>query len=303
MNANYVEVTRRPARIHAFAAWGWRIPFLVSIVLLAISVWIRLQLHESPAFVKMKAEGTHSKAPLTEAFGQWSNAKMALLALLGLVAGQAVVWYTGQFYALFFLQHPEGRWVHRQPADRLVAGPRHRRLHPVRLAVRQDGPQADHPRRLPDRGAHLLPAVQLMTEHRQSGADQAHENVAGMVIADPADCSFQFNPTGTAKFTKSCDIAKALLARARSTATTVDAPGGTIATCASATRRSPPTIRQLRQGRRRSADRGRLSAAPTTDGGEDPIDPKAGLANFAQMFDIFRAQTLTLIGILTILVI
>ena len=86
-----------------FKAWGWRIPFLVSIVLLAVSVWIRMQLAESPAFLKMKAEGTHSRAPLTEAFGQWHNAKWALAALLGLVAGQAVVWYSGQFYALFFL--------------------------------------------------------------------------------------------------------------------------------------------------------------------------------------------------------
>src|ERR1700692_1428473 len=86
-----------------FLAWGWRIPFLVSILLLAVSVWIRMQLSESPAFLRMKAEGTHSKAPLSEAFGHWSNAKIAILALVGLVAGQAVVWYSGQFYALFFL--------------------------------------------------------------------------------------------------------------------------------------------------------------------------------------------------------
>ncbi|HMN52227.1 MAG TPA: MFS transporter, partial [Xanthobacteraceae bacterium] len=87
----------------AFAEWGWRIPFLLSIVLLAISVWIRLTLQESPAFAKMKAEGKGSKSPLSEAFGRWENAKVALLALLGGTAGQAVVWYTGQFYALFFL--------------------------------------------------------------------------------------------------------------------------------------------------------------------------------------------------------
>ncbi|MCA3246678.1 MAG: MFS transporter, partial [Azospirillum sp.] len=87
-----------------FASWGWRLPFLLSIFLLAISLYIRLQMEESPAFAKMKAEGTHSKAPLSEAFGQWKNAKFALIALLGLTAGQAVVWYTGQFYALFFLQ-------------------------------------------------------------------------------------------------------------------------------------------------------------------------------------------------------
>ena len=87
----------------AFASWGWRIPFMVSILLLAVSVWIRLMLNESPAFQKMKEEGTTSKAPLTESFGQWKNLKIVILALLGLTAGQAVVWYTGQFYALFFL--------------------------------------------------------------------------------------------------------------------------------------------------------------------------------------------------------
>ena len=106
VNANFAEVTTAAgAKITPFAAWGWRIPFLVSIFLLAISVWIRLQMRESPAFQKMKEEGSMSKAPLTEAFGQWRNAKIALLALFGLVAGQAVVWYTGQFYALFFLQN------------------------------------------------------------------------------------------------------------------------------------------------------------------------------------------------------
>ncbi len=89
----------------AFAAWGWRIPFLLSAILLAVSVWIRLQMNESPVFQKMKEEGKTSKAPLSEAFGQWKNAKIAILALLGATAGQAVVWYTGQFYALFFLQN------------------------------------------------------------------------------------------------------------------------------------------------------------------------------------------------------
>ena len=87
----------------AFAAWAWRVPFLVSVLLLAVSVWIRLQLNESPVFKRMKEEGKGSKAPITEAFGNWNNAKIAILALLGLTAGQAVVWYTGQFYALFFL--------------------------------------------------------------------------------------------------------------------------------------------------------------------------------------------------------
>ncbi|RZK97908.1 MAG: MFS transporter, partial [Methylobacterium sp.] len=99
-----ILATRSFTGEEAFKVWGWRIPFLVSVLLLGISVWIRLQLSESPAFKKMKEEGTTSKAPLTEAFGQWKNARIALIALFGLVAGQGVVWYTGQFYALFFLQ-------------------------------------------------------------------------------------------------------------------------------------------------------------------------------------------------------
>src|SRR6187399_427731 len=95
--------TRTALGEEAFAAWGWRIPFLVSFLLLAVSVWIRMSMAESPVFQKMKDEGQTSKAPLKEAFGQWKNLKLVILALLGLTAGQAVVWYTGQFYALFFL--------------------------------------------------------------------------------------------------------------------------------------------------------------------------------------------------------
>ncbi|HRK72209.1 MAG TPA: MFS transporter, partial [Micropepsaceae bacterium] len=105
VNANFESVTAADgATLTPFAAWGWRIPFLVSAVLLGFSIYIRLRMHESPAFQKMKSEGRTSKAPLREAFGEWRNVKIALLALLGLVAGQAVVWYSGQFYALFFLQ-------------------------------------------------------------------------------------------------------------------------------------------------------------------------------------------------------
>src|SRR3546814_916183 len=99
-----VIATRSLIGEDAFADWGWRIPFLISVILLGVSLWIRLQLQESPVFRRMKAEGTTSKAPLTEAFGRWANLKWVLVALLGAVAGQAVVWYTGQFYALFFLE-------------------------------------------------------------------------------------------------------------------------------------------------------------------------------------------------------
>ena len=128
----------------SFAAYGWRIPFLLSIILLGFSIWIRLQLAESPAFQKMKEEGTHSKAPLTEAFGRWDNAKIGLIALLGGTAGQAVVWYTGQFYALFFLTQTlklDGTTANLVIA--FVAPHRHAVLHLLRMALRQGRPQAD----------------------------------------------------------------------------------------------------------------------------------------------------------------
>ena len=181
-----------------FRAWGWRVPFLVSILLLGISVWIRMQLAESPAFLKMKAEGTHSKAPLTEAFGQWKNAKWALLALLGLVAGQAVVWYSGQFYALFFLTAVLK--VDAFTGNLLVAWS---------LALGTGGFVlfgwlSDKIGRKPIiLGGCLIAAVtyfpvfQLLAETANPALSKAHETVNVVVAADPADCSFQFNPTGT----------------------------------------------------------------------------------------------------------
>ena len=305
VNANFAEVTTAAgAKITPFAAWGWRIPFLVSIVLLAISVWIRLQMQESPAFQKMKEEGSMSKAPLTEAFGQWRNAKIALLALFGLVAGQAVVWYTGQFYALFFLQNILR--VDAFTANVLIAWS----LILGTGGFIVFGALSDKIGRKPIILAGCLiaaltyfPLFKLMTATANPALYEAQENTKVTIIADPADCSFQFNPTGTVKFTNSCDIAKALLARSSVNATTVDAPGGTIA--------------KVRIGDKEFAandpnfakDVGAALTAAGYPGANNPsivkipIDPKAGLANFAQMFDIFSAQKLTLIAILTILVI
>ena len=141
-----------------FTDWGWRIPFLLSAVLLAVSIWIRLSLNELPMFQQMKDEGRRSKAPLTEAFGTWSNAKIAILALFGATAGEAVVWYGGQFYALFFLtQTLKVPAVNAQIMIALGAPARHAVLHRVRLALRQDRAQADHAGRLPARGGDLLP--------------------------------------------------------------------------------------------------------------------------------------------------
>jgi MFS family permease len=305
VNANFAEVTTAAGvKITPFAAWGWRIPFLVSIILLAISVWIRLQMQESPAFRKMKEEGSISKAPLTEAFGQWRNARIALLALLGLVAGQAVVWYTGQFYALFFLQNILR--VDAFTANALIAWS---------LILGTGGfiffgALSDKIGRKPIILAGCLiaaltyfPLFRMMTATANPALYKAQENTQVTIIVDPRDCSFQFNPTGTAKFTKPCDIAKALLARSSVNATTVDAPGGTVA--------------RVRIGEKEFAandpnfakDVGAALTAAGYPGADNPtivkipIDPKAGLANFAKMFDIFSAQKLTLIAILTVLVI
>ncbi|MDI7863077.1 MFS transporter [Rhizobiaceae bacterium n13] len=198
----------------AFAAWGWRIPFLVSVVLLGISVWIRLKMNESPAFKKMKEEGKTSKAPLSEAFGQWKNAKIALLALFGAVVGQAVVWYSGQFYALFFLTGVLK--VDGQSANIMVA---------ISLLLGTGffvffGWLSDKVGRKPIIMAGLLlailtyfPLFKALTWAGNPALAQAQATVRATVTAAPGDCKFQFNPTGTAKFTTSCDIATSFLTR------------------------------------------------------------------------------------------
>ena len=215
----------------AFADWGWRIPFLLSALLLAVSVWIRLKMNESPAFTKMKEEGTRSKAPISEAFGQWKNAKVAILALLGAVAGQAVVWYSGQFYALFFLQNVLK--VDPQAANIMVA---------IGLAIGTMffvvfGWLSDKIGRKPIIMAGLLLAVltyfplfKAMTQFGNPALYAAQENIRATVTSDPKDCTFQFNPTGTAKFTTSCDIATSTLTRNSVPYDVVAGPAGSAAT-------------------------------------------------------------------------
>ena len=164
----------------AFADWGWRIPFLLSVILLGVSIWIRLQLNESPVFQQMKDEGTQSKAPLTEAFGNWANAKIAILALLGATAGQAVVWYGGQFYALFFLtQTLKVDAVDGADHDRDRARDRHAVLHLLRLALRQDRPQADHAGGLPARGVTYFPLFQGITHFANPALEKRARGIAG----------------------------------------------------------------------------------------------------------------------------
>jgi MFS family permease len=214
----------------AFGAWGWRIPFLASIVLLGISVWIRLQLNESPVFVRIKSEGKTSKAPLSEAFGQWKNLKIVILALIGVTAGQAVVWYTGQFYALFFLTQTlkvDGGSANIMIAVALLIGT------PFFLFF---GSLSDRIGRKPIIMAGCLiaaltyfPLFKALTHYANPALETATAKAPIVVIANPSQCSFQFNPVGTAKFTSSCDIAKSALSRAGLNYENVAAPAGTMA--------------------------------------------------------------------------
>jgi MFS family permease len=200
----------------AFADWGWRIPFLISVILLGVSLWIRLQLEESPVFKQMKEEGTTSKAPLTEAFGRWENLKWVIVALFGAVAGQAVVWYSGQFYALFFLE--KTLKVDGATANILIA---------IALALGTPffiffGWLSDKVGRKPIilAGCALaaityFPAFQMLTSAANPAMAKAQQNAAVIMAADPGACSFQFDPVGGNKFESTgCDIIKSTLAKA-----------------------------------------------------------------------------------------
>jgi MFS family permease len=197
----------------AFSDWGWRVPFILSIVLLGVSVYIRLSMNESPAFQKMKSEGKTSKAPLSESFGQWKNLKIVILALIGLTAGQAVVWYSGQFYALFFLTQSlkvDGATANLFVAASLIIGT------PFFIVF---GSLSDKIGRKPIIMLGCLlavltyfPVFEALTKAANPDLHAAQQKSKVVVQADPAECSFQFNPTGTVKFTSSCDIAKQKLA-------------------------------------------------------------------------------------------
>ncbi|HYZ30849.1 MAG TPA: MFS transporter [Crenalkalicoccus sp.] len=298
--------TRLALGDQAFNDWGWRIPFLLSVLLLAISVWIRLQLEESPAFRRMKAEGTHSKAPLSEAFGQWRNARVALLALLGLVAGQAVVWYTGQFYALFYIGSVlkvDGFTASLLVAWALLLGSGGFVLF---------GWLSDRIGRKPIiLGGCLIaaltyfPLFKLMTEQANPALARAHETIPVVVQTDPANCSFQFNPVGTATFTSACDVAKGALARASVGYSVEAVPGqpGAIVRVADRTVQAP-SLRELPPAERAAAGAAftrELSAALSAAGYPAASNPT--VVKMSGPFDIFREQPAVLIGILTLLVI
>jgi MFS family permease len=221
----------------AFKAWGWRIPFLVSIVLLAVSLWIRMKLSESPVFLRMKSRGTTSKAPLSEAFGQWSNLKIVIVALVGAVMGQAVVWYTGQFYALFFLERMLR--VDGATTNILIA---------IALALATPafiffGWLSDKIGRKPIilTGCLLalltyFPLFEALSRYANPALYAAQSASPVTVIADPQQCSFQFDPIGKNPFdSTSCDIAKSFLAKSGVSYKRTDAAPGTIAQIQSGT--------------------------------------------------------------------
>ncbi|WP_340644906.1 MFS transporter [Phenylobacterium sp.] len=213
-----------------FKAWAWRIPFLVSALLLAVSLWIRLKLNESPVFQKMVDEGTTSKKPLTEAFGQWSNLKLVFLALAGLTAGQAVVWYTGQFYALFFLEKMlklDGALANTLVAFALILGV------PFFVVF---GWLSDKIGRKPIimlgcllAALTYFPIFKALTAAANPALAAATSTNPVTVIADPADCAFQFDPVGKKAFTSSCDVAKGALATAGVSYANQAAPAGALA--------------------------------------------------------------------------
>ena len=279
----------------AFAEWGWRIPFLVSVLLLGVSVWIRLQLSESPAFKKMKEDGKTSKAPLTEAFGQWKNAKVALIALFGLVAGQGVVWYTGQFYALFFLQSilkVDGYTANLLIAWSLLLG--------TGFFV-VFGWLSDKIGRKPIilagcaiAAATFFPIFQGITTTANPKLEAAIENVKVTVSADPAQCGNLFNPVGTRVFSAPCDLARDYLSKSSVKYATANAAAG-----------EPTSITvngtavPYPQGGAAEANKATLAALQAAG------YPKVGDAEIVKManpFDVFRAQPAKVIGLLFLLI-
>jgi MFS family permease len=277
-----------------FAAWGWRIPFLVSVVLLGISVWIRLRLNESPVFQKMKDEGKGSKAPLTEAFANWSNAKIVILALIGGTMGQGVVWYTGQFYALFFLQSilkVDGYTANLLIAWSLLFGTGFFIVF---------GALSDKIGRKPIILAGCLiaaltffPIFRMITTNANPALEKAIEATKVEVVADRAGCGDLFNPVGTRVFTSPCDTARAFLAQSSvKYSTTYGPPGSGVKVVVSGKDVPYPDAK---------AGNPAVAAAVSAAGYPKAGDP--GIVKMSNPFDIFRPQVAAIIGLLFILVI
>lgn len=276
-----------------FAAWGWRIPFLVSVLLLGISVWIRLRLNESPIFQKMKEEGKGSKAPLTEAFGNWQNGKLVLLALLGGVMGQGVVWYTGQFYALFFLQSilkVDGYTANLLIAWSLLLGTGFFIVF---------GMLSDKIGRKPIiLGGCLIaaltffPIFKMITTNANPALEKAIEQTKVEVVADPAGCGDLFNPVGTRVFTSPCDTARAFLSQSSVKYSTIPGAAGS-------------GVKVMVNGKEVPYTNAKDSNPAILAAVQAAGYPKAGDAGIVKMshpFDIFRPQVAAVIGLLFVLV-
>ncbi|NVN85360.1 MAG: MHS family MFS transporter [Rhodopseudomonas sp.] len=277
-----------------FAAWGWRVPFLVSVILLAVSVWIRLRLNESPVFQKMKDEGKSSKAPLTEAFANWGNAKIVLIALIGGTMGQGVVWYTGQFYALFFLQSilkVDGYTANLLIAWSLLFGTGFFIFF---------GWLSDKIGRKPIILAGCLiaaltffPIFRMITSNANPALEKAIESVKVQVVSDPALCGDLFNPVGTRVFTAPCDTARAYLAQSSVKYSTAYGPAGS-------------GVKVTVNGTDVPYTDAKTSNPAVLAAVLGAGYPKAGNAEIVKMsnpFDIFKPQTAAVIGLLFILVI
>jgi len=264
-----------------FKDWGWRIPFWVSIILLAISLWIRMKLAESPVFVKMKSQGTTSKAPLSEAFGRWPNLKIVLISLFGAVMGQAVVWYAGQFYALFFLERIVK--VDGVTTNVLIA---------IALALATPGFVlfgwlSDRIGRKPIILAGCLLAVLTyfplfgaLTRYANPALSAAQASSPVTVVSDPKECSFQFDPIGKNPFdTTSCDIAKSFLAKAGVSYRREDAPAGTVAKIRSGSSTfdapDPKAVKGADRKAAIAAFQKQVKTALTAAGYPDKADPAA----------------------------
>ncbi|WP_456712793.1 MFS transporter [Bradyrhizobium sp. USDA 4353] len=277
-----------------FAKWGWRVPFLVSVLLLGISLWIRLRLNESPVFQKMKEEGKSSKAPLTEAFANWSNAKIVLLALIGGTMGQGVVWYTGQFYALFFLQSilkVDGYTANLLIAWSLLLG--------TGFFV-VFGILSDKIGRKPIiMGGCLIaaltffPIFKMITSNANPALEKAIETVKVEVVADPAGCGDLFNPVGTRVFTQPCDTARAYLSQQSVKYSTVPGPAGS-------------GVKVTVNGQDvayADAKAGNPAVLAAVQAAGYPKAGDAAIVKMSNPFDIFRPQVAAIIGLLFILVI
>ncbi|MDX3971563.1 MAG: MFS transporter [Bradyrhizobium sp.] len=276
-----------------FAAWGWRIPFLVSVLLLGVSVWIRLRLNESPIFQKMKEEGKGSKAPLTEAFGNWQNGKLVLLALLGGVMGQGVVWYTGQFYALFFLQSilkVDGYTANLLIAWSLLLGTGFFIVF---------GMLSDKIGRKPIiLGGCLIaaltffPIFKMITTNANPALEKAIEQTKVEVMADPAGCGDLFNPVGTRVFTAPCDTARAFLSQSSVKYSTNYGAAGSGVKVVINGKEVPYT----------NAKNSNPAVLAAVQAAGYPKAGDAGIVKMSHPLDIFRPQVAAIIGLLFILV-